>query len=235
VRVAGIDGTKRGWVAVVLEADRIEAFGVGTIAEALDRLADAKAVAIDMPIGFATSAEAGGRLCEKAARAMLGRGRTSSVFSSPCRAALEAADYPAASAANRDSSPHRRGLSKQSHALFPMMREIDEVMHPSLQDRVFEVHPEVSFTELARLNGQTIEGGKKSFLGANQRVRLLKDAGISITPLLAQAKMLGASADDIIDAAVAAWTAQRRVSGLACRVPEFPNTDANGLRMEIWF
>lgn len=235
MRVAGIDGTKRGWVAVVLESDRVEAFGVRTIAEAIDRLVDAKAVAIDMPIGFATAAEAGGRLCEKAARSILGRGRTSSVFSSPCRAALEAADYPAASAANRESSPHRRGLSKQSHALFTKMREIDAVMHPSLQDRLFEVHPEVSFTELARLNGQTIEGSKKSFLGASQRAKLLGDAGILITPILGEAKALGASTDDIIDAAVAAWTAKRFVSGVAGRIPELPDTDAKGLRMEIWF
>ncbi|WP_087121163.1 DUF429 domain-containing protein [Brevundimonas sp. SH203] len=233
--VAGIDGTKSGWIAVVLEADRIEAFGIETIGEALDRLSDAESVAIDMPIGFATAAEVGGRRCEKAARSMLGRGRTSSVFSSPCRAALQTVDYPSASAANRDSSPHRLGLSKQSHALFPKMRQIDDLMNSSLQDRVFEVHPEVSFTELARLAGQTIVGNKKSAAGSSQRIRLLSDAGIPLTTALNQAKVLGAAADDIVDAAVAAWTARRRASGLAQRLPETPDTDAKGLRMEIWF
>ena len=127
--VGGVDGTKKGWVVVTLDENGVDAFGAGSIVEVLSRLEEAQAVAIDMPIGFTDHAEPGGRRCEKAARAILGR-RSSSVFSSPCRAALQAGDYAGASAVNRASSAHGLGLSKQSHAIFPKMREIDSAIDP---------------------------------------------------------------------------------------------------------
>ncbi|RZJ05521.1 MAG: DUF429 domain-containing protein [Brevundimonas sp.] len=232
--VAGIDGTKKGWVVVTLDDRKVDVFGVRVITQALEKLESAAAIAIDMPIGFLSAAEPGGRGCEKAARAILGGGRASSVFSSPCRSALSAPDYVSASQANRDSSPYGLGLSKQAHAIFPKMREIDLAMTPATQDRVFEVHPEVCFTELARTLDQRINENKKSWGGANQRVDLLEAAGIPLRPLLSQARVWGAATDDVVDAAVGAWTARRRVLGLASCIPAAPQTDAMGLRMEMW-
>ena len=231
--VGGVDGTKKGWVVVTLDENGIDAFGAGSIFEALSRLEGARAVAIDMPIGFVDRAEPGGRRCEKAARAILGR-RSSSVFSSPCRAALQAGDYAAASAVNRASSAHGLGLSKQSHAIFPKMREIDSALDPCIQDRVFEVHPEICFSELARLSGQEIGESKKSWAGAAQRIGLLEGAGVAVGGLMTRSRELGAASDDIIDAAAAAWTARRRAMGTAFCLPESPDIDAQGLRMEIW-
>lgn len=124
MRVAGIDGTKSGWVVATLVDGRLEAFATTTMVAALAALSDAAAVAIDMPIGFPDRALPGGRQCERDARALLGR-RASSVFNSPCRDALGAEDYAAASSINRASSPFGLGLSKQSHAIFPKMKEVD--------------------------------------------------------------------------------------------------------------
>lgn len=231
--VGGVDGTKKGWVVVTLDENGVDAFGAPSIVEVLARLKGAQAVAIDMPIGFADRAEPGGRRCEKAARAILGR-RSSSVFSSPCRAALQAGDYAGASAVNRASSVHSLGLSKQSHAIFPKMREIDSALDPDLQARVFEVHPEVCFSELARISGQEIGDNKKSWAGAAQRIALLESAGLSVGGLMTRGRELGAASDDIIDAAAAAWTARRRVIGAALCLPENPDLDARGLRMEMW-
>ena len=231
--VAGIDGAKRGWVVVTLDGDSLDAFGVTSITEALERLRTAVAVAIDMPVGLMDCAEPGGRRCEKAARAILGR-RASSVFSSPCRAALSAPDYVAASAANRTSSIHGLGLSKQAHAIFPKIREIDAALDPVLQARVFEVHPEVCFTELARLEGQEMGDNKKSWAGAAQRIALLEGAGMAVSALMSRGRELGAASDDIIDAAVAAWTARRRATGTAHCLPQDPDRDVRGLRMEMW-
>lgn len=231
--VAGIDGTKRGWVVVTLDGDGLDAFGTPSIKAALAQLQDAVAVAIDMPVGLMDCARPGGRRCETAARAILGR-RASSVFSSPCRAALDAPDYAAASAANRASSIHGLGLSKQAHAIFPKMREIDAALDPALQGRVFEVHPEVCFTQLARLEGQRIGDNKKSWAGATQRIALLEGGGVAVSALMSRTRELGAASDDIIDAAVAAWTARRRATGAAYCLPEDPDCDTRGLRMEMW-
>lgn len=232
--VAGLDGTKKGWVCVTFDGAEAEAFGAGSFEEALSLLAAAVFVAVDMPIGFREQAIPGGRECERRARAMM-PGRTSSVFSSPCRAALEHVDdYRRASEANRSSAPDGVGLSKQSHAIFRKMRELDAILTPELQSRVFEVHPEASFTELAAQSSAVIRASKKTSAGAAQRLALLDGAGLRVAPLVEQRRLYGAGADDVLDAAVAAWTAFRRAHGAAFCLPEQPPLDARGLRMEIW-
>ena len=231
--VAGLDGTKRGWVCVTFDGHTVSSFGVSDIAEALEQLAGASRIALDMPIGFRDTAEPGGRRCEQLARARM-PGRTSSVFSSPCRAALREPDYPAASAANRASCETGRGLSKQAYAIFPKMREVDAVLSPALQNRVFEVHPELCFTELARSQNLVIGSGKKTLAGMVQRIQLLEAAGLRAAALLDRHRECGAGKDDVLDAAAAAWTAWRRHLGQAFCLPSDPPLDARGLRMEMW-
>lgn len=231
--VAGIDGTKRGWV-VVTHADGVtSAFGVATINEALQRLEAASLVAVDMPIGFLDAAVPGGRECERLGRGLLGR-RASCVFSSPCRAALDCDDHPSASRTNRESSPHGLGLSRQAHAIFPKMKEIDAVMTPLLQSRLFEVHPELCFLEMAALGGGAAPVGKKTLAGAEQRIALLEAVGFSVSSLCGDCRSWGAGRDDLLDAAAAAWTALRRAQGSAHSLPPVPQMDARGLRMEMW-
>ena len=41
--------------------------------------------------------------------------------------------------------------------------------------------------------------------------------------------------DDILDAFAALWTAERIYRGEARRIPERPQVDAVGLRMEMWY
>lgn len=232
--VAGIDGTRFGWVVVRRRLTGLEAFAAETVLEALNWTADCAAVAIDMPIGLPDAAEPGGRECEWLARKELGE-RGPSVFSSPCRAALGTNDHPTASALNRASSPHAIGLSKQSVALFGKMREVDAAVTPEAQSRVFEVHPELCFTALARVvEWREKIRPKSSFLGLVQRLDLLKRVNLDVAPLLERCAELKAKEDDVIDATVAAWTAARRATGEALRYPAAPPRDARGLFMEMW-
>ena len=234
MKVAGVDGTKAGWVVAVWCDGELSAFGSSTFTACLSALGEARTVAVDMPIGFTETAETGGRVCERIARSLM-PGRASSVFSSPVRCALEARDYPAANAANRHSSPSNIGLSKQSFALFPKMREIDRLLTAELQERVVEVHPELCFATLSRQLGiEARMGAKKAIAGGLQRIRMLQDVGFDPEPLLASRSQLKAGDDDIIDACVAAWTAWRHARGVAMRVPETPPRDRRGLAMEMW-
>ena len=89
MKVAGIDGTKAGWVVVVRDEHGLAGFEARSIYDVFLGLADAAFVAIDMPIGFLDAAAKGGRACEQLARAAM-PGRASCVFSSPVRAALVA-------------------------------------------------------------------------------------------------------------------------------------------------
>lgn len=50
---------------------------------------------------------------------------------------------------------------------------------------------------------------------------------------LSERRLLGCAEDDIVDAFVALWTAERVARGDAQTLPETPPKDRYGLRMEI--
>ena len=111
----------------------------------------------------------GGRECDRLARKLVGP-RASSVFPPPVYGALAFDDYGAAVMANRASSPHSLGISKQCFALFPHLRDVHDHMTPELQNRIREVHPELCFYGM---NGcKPLEHPKKKPEGLNQRLRV---------------------------------------------------------------
>jgi predicted RNase H-like nuclease len=195
VRVAGVDGTKGGWVAIVLEDGR---FAAGKILRPLetvfDELADASVIAIDVPIGF------GPRTADVAARAYL-KGAASVVFSTPARDVLEKPFGPGL------------GVSAQSHALGPRILHITELARADR--RLHEVHPEVSFR--AMNEGRRLRFRKKSAGGALERIELLRRHGVVLGDL---GDASTAPLDDALDAAAAAWTGHRIATGAARTLPD---------------
>jgi hypothetical protein len=79
--------------------------------------------AVDMPIGLA---ESGPRPCDLAARALLPRGRKSSVFPSPRRYMLDCPDWPTAHALGRRREG--KGLSKETWNITGKIAEIDRAI-----------------------------------------------------------------------------------------------------------
>ena len=81
MRVAGVDGTKKGWVAVVLEDGRFaEDLLISPIDSPLKEPYDVEVVGIDVPIGFgprAADVEARKFLTGAASTSALHRGRGS--------------------------------------------------------------------------------------------------------------------------------------------------------------
>jgi predicted RNase H-like nuclease len=200
-RVAGVDLARGSLAVVVLEGDRVvEAFRCETFADAL--LVDAEVVAVDVPIGVP---ETGSRPADDAARQFVGP-RSSSVFTTPVRSALEAATYAEA----RGVSTERTGksLSAQSYALGRRILELDAYARDD--ERVIEVHPEVSFRELAR---RPLLSKHRSD-GLAERRALLEEAGIDVpatVPRIAE--------PDLLDATIAAWSARRYALGEALSLP----------------
>lgn len=125
-----------------------------------------------------------------------------------------------------------RKFSKQAFMLFPKMREIDAVITPELQSRVFEVHPEVSF---CTMNDKTpLQHSKKTGEGAGLRCKLLSAGGFPIHRLHHPAwKKSQVADDDILDACACAWSAWRIAYGKQITFPGIPEFDGRGLRMEI--
>lgn len=160
--LAGVDGCRHGWIAVVERphAD-LEAAVHATFAALLAALPEDAVVVVDMPIGLPEATGAGGRGPERLVRGLLDQ-RQSSVFSVPSRAAVYAEDVPfapvaewyaahrRASAVARATSDPPRAISIQAFALFGKIREIDALLRarPELRHRVVESHPEVAFWRL---------------------------------------------------------------------------------------
>lgn len=231
--VAGVDGCRAGWIVALLDLDTraLTIRLIARIAE-IERLSEKpQRIAIDMPMGLADIATKGGRDCERAARALL-PGKSSSVFSLPCRAALAATDYARALAVNRASGPDNVGLSKQGFHLFDKLRDVDSRITPARQKRCIEAHPELAF---ALLNGKPVLSRKRQPDGRSQRLRLLRKAGITVPKAMIENRPSGCAIDDLLDAMVLTRTAERHLCGEAICLPEKPPRDARKLTMAIWY
>ncbi len=238
--VAGVDGCRTGWVVVLHPLNDPAAAilrHVATFADVLALPENPIAVAIDIPIGLPPTTSTGGRDADVKARRVLG-GRQSAVFAVPARAAVMCTDYREACAAALATSEPPRKVSKQAFNIFPKIREVDALMTPDLQTRIREVHPEVAFWAL---NGcAALETPKKIKSRPNpdglaQRRALLAGAGYDQAFLTRQhLPAKDAGPDDVLDATVNAWSAQRIARGEAVRFPDQPDRDEKGLAIEIW-
>jgi len=212
--VAGVDGCRAGWIVVHDGCATVHA----DFAAVLATLPDDSVVALDMPIGLVDEHEPGGRNVDRAARVELGPKRNS-VFSAPPRCALGTRTLG-------DARRHGARLTLQTLNLLPRVEDVDRVMTPDLQSRVFEVHPELSFAALN--GGEPVRAPKRSSTGAKERRALLQRAGVVVPE-----RPAGAALDDLLDACALAWSAGRVARGAARRVPDHPARDARGLRMEL--
>ncbi len=228
MRVVGVDGCPGGWLAIEYddEARSITPTIHRSFAELLAAYPTGTRIGVDIPIGLAQGEP---RRCDVEARKVLGA-RRSSVFPAPDPRVVTAATYERASDLSRTFTGG--GISQQAFAIFPKILEVNWAMTPALQDRVFEVHPEVSFWALA---GRPMEHSKATAEGFNERRELLMEAlGVDIPERRAAgAWAKPAAADDVLDAIVAAWTARRHAIGTAGRLPGEPQIDARGIRLEI--
>lgn len=236
--VAGVDGCKAGWVAIVRKINEPSAVTLGVFSRFEDLLNHpmmlAK-IAVDMPIGLPQRTGPNGRAPERAIRPLLGA-RQSSVFSMPSRAAIYAPTYQEACRLALETSDPPRKVAKQGYYLFGKVREIDQLMTPALGTRVFEVHPELAFW---RLNGacemqkpKKIKG-KANPVGLAERRELLLSFGYEKS-FLDQPRPRGVGADDVLDAAANALIAERLWQGIAQPFPARPQRDENGILIAIW-
>lgn len=229
--IHGADGCKGGWVVVVIDDDGyVDNFIAPDIADAeLRGMAEFEAthVVIDIPIGIP---DAGPRRADSEARRFF-KPRSSSVFSTLVRAALEAPDDNAARIASA-AATGGTSLSKQAWAIGDKIREVDEyVGGGKLIAR--EGHPEVSFRAMA---GEPIDHYKKTFPGARLRRALLNSEGIAL-PDDIESGVKPAATDDIHDAAAMAWTARRIARGTVERFPDADRAErfSDGVDAAIWF
>lgn len=210
----GVDGYPDGWVGIAPDDNGLRVYAAPTLA-ALIAQAEADGelawIGVDIPIGLSDDRP---RQADLMVRQWLGA-RSASLFLTPVRGALMLPDYPAAVAENRRITA--AGFSRQAYGLRTKIVEVDALVAGGEQ-RVFEVHPELSFTVMA---GRPARHGKKTWAGLQERLNLLAEHGLPLDAQL-QGSSGRAAADDVLDATAAAWTARRRRAGAAQPRPDPP-------------
>ena len=231
--VAGADGCPRGWLVVFRSTS-----GQSPRAEIFEKIADAftapeqpKIIAIDIPIGLPAVSQEGGRSADREARKMLSL-RQSSIFPAPSRPVLRARSFKEAKAIEQRNSKPPKMLTKQVSNILSKIREVDAIaaLHSG---RIFECHPEVSFWAMNNKNEMSLP--KRKSQGFDERCNILaqnKFAHSFLTTRVGSYKEH--SRDDLTDACVAAWTAERILRKQAIRFPAKSDLDDCGLDMAIW-
>jgi predicted RNase H-like nuclease len=226
MRVLGVDACRAGWIGTAWSGCDIRAYVHAEISGLVGRVAadgPVHVVGIDIPIGLADKTiRQADLLARKAAGA-----RWASVFVTPVRGALALEDYRQASALNRRLTGS--GISRQAFNLRDKILQVDEWL-PRAPCLVVEVHPELSFGELA---GAPLTDSKSTWAGAVRRRQLLADAGIELSGQLGLSGRQ-AGVDDVLDAAAVAWTASRVARGEARCLPDPPERFSDDVPCAIW-
>jgi predicted RNase H-like nuclease len=212
VQVVGLDGCRGKWLAIALNDGAFAEARFGSAASLTAAWPDAVAIGVDIPIGLPQGWP--GRDADRAAREFVGE-RRSSVFATFPAVVLEAPTYIEAK-----EICVARGWPRPSIQSFGMRHRIFEIERLAATDeRIFEVHPEVSFRELI---GRSL-APKRTASGASERRLALAASGIDLPDL-------PHPLEDVLDAAVTAWTATRYARGDALPFPE----DHRTRRGAIW-
>jgi predicted RNase H-like nuclease len=189
IRLAGVDGCRGGWVVATEHGARVEPH--------LDR-SMGSTIGVDMPIGLPDDRP---RASDQQARRFLGP-RRASVFTTPPRACLHAADHAAAVLASRAAIAI--GLSVQSFHLLTKIAELDALVEAG-EEQFVEVHPECAFLVL---NAMEPLPPKALPAGAARRRELLTALFGALPPV-----PRGARPDDLLDAYAVLWSVDRYVRG----------------------
>ncbi len=202
MKALGLDACRGKWLAVALDEGYFDDARLASDAAALvTAWPDAAAIGVDIPIGLPETPR---READRAAREFVGE-RRSSVFATFPSAVLEAPTYEDAKAICV-----AEGWPKPSIQSYGMRHRIIEIARLAAADeRIVEVHPEVSFRELL---GRTLSP-KRTGSGGSERRLALADAGIELPDL-------PHPLDDVLDAAVTAWSAMRYADGKALPLPQ---------------
>ncbi len=234
MQVVGVDGCPSGWVAAAVELTSGNlTFGVfGTFAELAEAFPEADAIGVDIPIGLPLTAP---RQADTEAKKLL-PGKKAVVFPAPHPAIRHERVYQ--NAIEVSNALIGKGLSKQGFAILPKIAEVNDFLTPQLQERIFEVHPEVSFAALN--GGKPILAKKATPAGFAERYALLVErSGFSVVSDKFAASHIAPGmnvhADDMLDAIVAAWTAKRVAEGTAQGIPPEPEIGFRGLKAQIMY
>lgn len=187
-------------------------------AEILDYKPSFAVVGVHAPIGFLDESTPRGRECDQLAREILGPRRGASIRSAPSRALL------------RGEVPS--DVDAVTGILLRHYREIATEIAPYRQRTVYSVEPELTFYELN--DDKPLQYSKETEYGREERKALLR-ARIDQVDRILETELPGVRESRLLDAAACMWSARRILAKIGNRIPENPEWDSEGLRMEILY
>jgi predicted RNase H-like nuclease len=219
--IAGVVPCNSGWLTASCKIAGVtmsieEPMVFETFAEILDYKPSFAVIGVHAPIGFLDEATPKGRECDQLAREMLGPRRGASIRSAPSRALLRG---------DVDT-----GVDAVTGILLRHYREICEEVAPYRQRTVYSVEPELTFYELN--HNKPLTYSKRSELGREERKALLMGRLDQVDRILC-AELPRVKESRLIDVAACMWSARRIMAKIGHRIPENPEWDSEGLRMEI--
>ena len=232
--LAGVDGCNFGWLCITkdLENGSLNSLVFRSAGELFAQIPAPTVFSIDIPIGLTDS---GPRQCDIQARRLLGARRGTSVFPAPIRPALKAVSREEADKIHR--SIDGRGVNVFSWGLYPRILDVDAELKKNtiLREKVFEVHPEISFKALN--GGDSIVSAKRNPTGESIRRSLIENyfGSGAFYEIRKNHYQKDVSNHDINDAFAALWTADRIYRREAVVIPAETEFDSAGLRMGIWY
>ena len=228
--LAGVEPCPGGWLVVSGKLQGTNLFPqppeiFKNFIEVLDYKPTYDVIALHAPVGLPTSPDPGGRRCDREGRKMVGAARAAAVALAPTRSAVRARTFEEAWECNGGQ------LSAILWASMPRIREVDEQIQPYWQRTVYEVNPELGFL---RLNEESpLRFAKRSIIGLKERVQLLEENMPGAERIVHMKTPRGARQRHVLDALADLWTARRILSRSIVRIPDEPEWDDEGLRMEI--
>lgn len=228
--VAGIEPVPNGWLVasaklvgsqLAPEPPRVEK----VFEEVLNHFPAYTAIAAHIPIGLLSRPRRGGRTCDREARQILGWPRMAAVLSPPAIPALKAAgDYERAAKLNGGH------LDIIAFRLFKKIAEVNAAVQPYHQRMLYEVQPELVFY---RLNEDTpLRYSKRTHRGVDEREEILRRR-IPGSATVLDAKIPRVRKQHLVDACADLWAARLVAAKAATRLPENPEWNDDGIRMEI--
>jgi predicted RNase H-like nuclease len=234
--VAGVEPLPKGWLVVtgrLLGATLVlaDAIVFPKFIDVLDARPSFQVITLHAPVGLTEVDEPGGRAADRAARALLGFPRRASIISPPSRATLKEAtggdlENPSPRAIKRFAKTHK-GVSANR---IKRVLEVDLAVQAYWQRTIYECNPELSFYELN--HSKPLRYGKNTPEGIAER-RTLITGRMSGAEALLERSISGVRRYQLYDACADLWSARRIAGRAIASLPEHPEWDEQGRRMEL--
>jgi len=237
-KVVGIDSCKKtskyhGWAVFWLDVHGNYGFGVyHTIEDIMADHDDANCMLIDIPLGLPENEQDEAARPDRELRSRL-KGKSSSVFNTPCRQAVYCQDKQDAKAVNVQFL--HKSLSEQSIGFAAKILEVDLFLskEPQYIGQLRESHPEYAFDILN--DGKALQSKKTEGTGLDERKLVLSRYFIHTEKALGEimSQYPKALIDDFVDAMVLAVIGKNGMENGFATIPKKPVKDNRGIPMEI--